>query len=96
MSDGFNKKVSRRSVLNGAAMLAGAAAVPGLMASKQALAGKAPKAAMQYRDHPNGNKECSICMQFIPGKNPKANGTCKVVAGSISPHGYCIAWAPKA
>ncbi len=87
MSDGFNKKVSRRSLLKGAAMLAGAAAVPGLMVSKQALAAKAPKAAMQYRDHPNGNKECSICMQFIPGKNPKANGTCKVVAGSIRPPG---------
>ncbi|MDA8421589.1 MAG: twin-arginine translocation signal domain-containing protein [Pseudomonadota bacterium] len=95
MSDTFDKKVSRRSLLKGAALLAGVAAVPGLMASKEALAGKAPKAAMQYRDHPNGNKECKICMQFIPGKSPTANGTCNVVAGSISPHGYCIAWAPK-
>ncbi len=96
MTDSFNKKVSRRSLLKGAAMLAGVAAVPGLVISKQALAAKAPKSAMQYRDHPNGAKECSTCMQFIPGKTPTASGTCKVVAGSISPHGYCIAWAPKA
>jgi hypothetical protein len=34
-------------------------------------------------------------MQFIPGATPKANGTCKVVEGVISPHGYCIAFTPK-
>ncbi len=96
MTDSFNKKVSRRSLLKGAALLAGVAAVPALLASKEALAAKASKASMQYRDKPNGSKECAGCMQFIPGKSKAANGTCKVVAGPISPHGYCIAWAPKA
>ncbi len=96
MTDSSDKKVSRRSLLKGAALVAGAAAVPGLLVTKAAQAAKVPKSAMQYRDHPNGNKECRLCMQFIPGPSAKANGTCKVVAGSISPHGYCIAFAPKA
>ncbi|MHB8454445.1 MAG: high-potential iron-sulfur protein [Acidiferrobacterales bacterium] len=95
MTDSLNKKVSRRSLLKGAALLAGVVAVPALVASKEALAAKASKASMQYRDKPNGTQECSTCMQFMPGKSAKANGTCKVVEGAISPHGYCIAWAPK-
>jgi len=57
--------------------------------------GKASKASMQYRDSPNGKQECSNCMQFIPGKTPKAKGSCKIVAGAISPAGWCIAYTPK-
>lgn len=97
MKDPMNRKVSRRSLLKGAASLAGiAVAAPLALTSTSAEAGsKVSKAAMQYRDKPNGTKECSTCMQFIPGKTPSGHGTCKVVAGSISPHGYCIAWTPK-
>jgi len=89
--------LSRRSMLKGAAAaLAGIAVVPALLTSTQAEAGaKAPKSAMQYRDKPNGTKECSTCVQYIPGKSAKANGTCRVVAGSISPQGWCLAWGPK-
>lgn len=92
-----SKTVSRRSFLKGAALLASIAVVPAVVASKEATAAaKATKAAMQYQDHPKGKLECSNCIQFIPGKNAKAQGTCKVVEGAISPHGYCIAYAPKA
>ncbi|MDA8384369.1 MAG: twin-arginine translocation signal domain-containing protein [Betaproteobacteria bacterium] len=90
------KKMSRRSILKGAAALAGLSVVPGLIASRTAEAAKVPKAAMQYRDHPNGANHCSKCIQFIPGGSPAANGTCKVVAGSISPNGWCVAFSPKA
>ncbi|MGA7802158.1 MAG: twin-arginine translocation signal domain-containing protein [Gammaproteobacteria bacterium] len=95
MADFQDKKLSRRSVLKGAAMLAGAAAGSTLLVGNEALAAKAPKAAMQYQDHPKGGNDCSKCMQFIPGGSPKADGTCKVVAGSISPRGYCLAFTPK-
>ncbi|HUW28841.1 MAG TPA: high-potential iron-sulfur protein [Sulfuriferula sp.] len=92
-----SKKVSRRSFLKGAALLASIAVVPVVVASKEAsAAAKASQAAMQYQDHPKGKLECSNCIQFIPGKNAKAKGTCKVVEGAISPQGYCIAYAPKA
>ena len=97
MEDFNSKKMSRRSILKGAALLAGIAIVPAVVASKGAsAASKASQAAMHYQGHPNGQLECVNCTQFIPGKSAKANGTCKVVEGSISPHGYCLAFAPKA
>ena len=88
-----HKKFSRRDVIKIAVL---ATAVPLVGATMgQAQAAKATKAAMQYRDMPNGKNECSNCIQYIPGKTAKANGECKVVAGSISPHGWCLAYAPK-
>jgi len=92
-----SKKVTRRSFLKGAALLASIAVVPAAITSKDAsAAAKATQAAMQYQEHPKGKLECSNCIQFIPGKTAKAKGTCKVVEGAISPQGYCIAYAPKA
>jgi len=89
-------KLTRRSLLKSVAgLLAGAAAAPAALLSSEAQAKKASKASMQYRNHPNGQHKCSDCMHFIPGKTPKADGKCSVVAGSISPHGWCIAWAGK-
>lgn len=58
--------------------------------------GSTPKAAVHYQDHPQGGHHCSNCMHFIPGPSATAPGHCTVVAGSISPHGWCLAWAPKA
>ncbi len=92
MADDRRKRISRRSVLKGAAILAGLAAIPlGVEA-----AGSVSKAAMQYQDHPKGDQECSNCLQFIPGKSASATGQCKIVAGPISPKGWCIAYAKKA
>lgn len=92
----LNEKVSRRGFLKGGALLASIAVVTatGVM-TREAVAG-VPKAAMQYQDHPNGNKECSNCIQFIPGPSAKAMGKCKIVDGAISPHGYCNAYSAKA
>ncbi|MBU6460918.1 MAG: high-potential iron-sulfur protein [Proteobacteria bacterium] len=92
MDDG--KKISRRSFLKGAMFLAAGAAIPLAAFSRNALAaGKVSKAAMHYQDKPNGSAHCSNCIQFIPGSG--GMGTCKVVAGSISPNGWCLAYAPK-
>lgn len=86
---------SRRSFLKTATLLAGIAAVPVTFISQEALAAKMAKAVMQYQDQPKGDLSCSKCVQFIPGKSAKANGTCKVVEGSITPHGWCLAFSPK-
>ena len=86
---------SRRSFLKTATLLAGIAAVPVTFISQEAFAAKMAKAALQYQDHPKGDLSCSKCIQFIPGKSAKANGACKVVEGSISPHGWCLAFSPK-
>lgn len=91
MADDSRKQVSRRALLKGAALLAGIVAIPVVAEA----AGSVPKAAMKYQDHPKGNEECSNCMQFIPGKSAGAMGECKVVAGPISPKGWCVAYVKK-
>lgn len=91
-----NPKLSRRSVLKGVALLAGIALAGRMGASREALAQqKASKTTMKYQDTPSGNRQCSNCSQFVPGKSATADGTCKVVEGAVSPRGYCIAWVAK-
>ena len=63
--------------------------------TKAAAAAKLSKDDVQYRDRPRDGKDCDDCIQFVPGPTPKAAGSCKVVAGSINPHGYCLAFTPK-
>lgn len=90
-------KPSRRQFLKigGAAL----ALIPVVAMSGKAMASTnaAMRASMKYQDTPNGDKHCAICMQFIPGKNPKALGGCKIFPGDteISPQGYCVAWVAK-
>jgi len=86
---------TRRALARGAALLAGMAIVPLLATSRSALAAKLAKADVKYQDKPNAGKDCDDCIQFIPGATPKASGTCKIVDGKVSPHGYCLAFTPK-
>jgi len=84
------RKLTRRSLLGRAAWLTGAtlagAVVPIELVSAQQ---KVSKEAMKYQDKPNGDMRCDNCMQFI------APSSCKVVEGTISPNGYCLAWVKK-
>jgi hypothetical protein len=85
-----NRKLSRRSVLRRAALLASAALTAKMVPSKEALAQqKASQEAMKYQDKPNGDKRCSNCLNFIP------SSSCTIVEGTVSPNGYCLAWAKK-
>lgn len=88
-----SRKISRRDVIRFAVLATAAPLVGGVV--DQAQAAKATKKQMQYQDKPKGKQDCSNCLQFIPGKSAKADGGCKVVAGSISPNGWCIAYAAK-
>jgi hypothetical protein len=84
-------KLSRRAVLRRVGLLAGAVLAANVVPGKEALAQqKATKEAMKYQDKPNGDKQCSNCVQFVPP------ASCKVVDGAISPSGYCIIWVKKA
>lgn len=51
------------------------------------LYAKGTKEQYLYQETPKGDKECSICLHFIPEENK-----CKMVKGSINPHGYCAAF----
>ncbi|HEY3911579.1 MAG TPA: hypothetical protein VGM07_17080 [Stellaceae bacterium] len=55
------------------------AATSGPAAARQ----KVSQAAARYQDRPNGGFSCAACALFRPP------GSCVVVAGAISPHGWC-------
>ncbi len=95
MDHSTREKISRRQMLKSVAAAAGLAVMPGVAPGDARAQAKASKAQMKYQDKPNGKQQCDNCMQYVPGKSPSANGTCKVVDGDISPKGWCIAWAAK-
>jgi hypothetical protein len=57
----------------------------------------AMRAGTKYKDTPEGDKQCSGCAQFVPGKTAKDLGGCKIYPGDteVSPTGYCITWSKK-
>jgi hypothetical protein len=79
-------------VLPALGAVAAAASVSG---TAHAQAPKGSQAQFKYQTKPDGNKKCSGCTFFIKGKTATDDGSCKIVEGSISPNGYCIAYSPK-
>ena len=77
--------LSRRSLLRGAAAAAGILGATSNLAEAQP---KISKIAVNYQDHPDGDKRCDKCAQFQP---PDA---CKMVEGTISPQGSCRIFTP--
>jgi len=73
-------QLSRRSLLRSAV---GATGVVAATLSPALAQPKISKVAVNYQDHPDGDKRCDKCIQFQP---PDA---CKLVEGSISPQGSC-------
>ena len=55
----------------------------------QAQDEKIAQELVQYQDQPKDGQQCNKCAQYV---DPNA---CKIVAGKISPQGYCVAYAPK-
>ena len=50
---------------------------------------KISASAAGYQDHPNGDKQCSKCVHFLPPSSGK------MVDGTISPQGYCRLFSPR-
>ena len=80
---------ARRDMLRTGAMiaagLAGAAAAPSARAEDEKIA----QELVQYQNMPKDGQECDMCAQWV------APNACKIVAGTINPKGYCVAYAPK-
>jgi hypothetical protein len=72
------------------AVLSAAAAATTLLFAPYAIAGSIPQKSVKYQTDPNNGHQCSGCKLFIPGPTADANGTCKSVAGDITPHGWCV------
>lgn len=81
---------TRRTFIGSVVVLPALAAL--FSAAASADTSKSSQAAMQYQSSPKDGKHCSGCNFFIPGDSATANGTCKIVDGTISPTGYCIAY----
>ena len=91
--DESNKTLTRGRFMGAAIMLP---ALAGLFAVSGApAAAKGSQAQFKYQNKPNGSAKCSGCTFYIPGKSASANGTCKIVDGSISPNGWCVAYSAK-
>jgi High potential iron-sulfur protein len=84
---------SRRDWIKGLLALP---AVVGFARSGLAQTTKVPQKVAQYQDKPKDGHHCELCKYFIPGKSATADGTCRLVAGSIDPDGWCMLFAPKA
>lgn len=82
-------ELTRRAFLDGICVLPALATATRMA---RADGSKATQAAMHYQTTPNGSAHCAACRFFIPGGDATSNGTCKIVAGSISPNGYCVAF----
>jgi hypothetical protein len=82
-------RAARRSILGWLAV----ALVAPIAAFAQS--GKARKQDMKYQDRPQKGQKCEDCIHYIPAKDAKAPGECKIVEGPISPKGWCIEFQPK-
>lgn len=93
--DSSHERISRADALKGIIILPALAIAFGGLTLDAEAASKSSKAAVKYQGHPKGTQKCSGCRFFVKGKNAKANGSCQIVSGSISPNGWCVAWAKK-
>jgi hypothetical protein len=50
---------------------------------------KVTQANAKYQNHPNGQQRCDICQLFRPPSS------CQIVAGTISPNGWCQFFTAK-
>jgi hypothetical protein len=91
-----SKGLTRKEFVGSAVVLP---ALAGLLAvatgSSASAAAKGSQAQFKYQNTPKDGKQCSGCTFYIPGKTATANGSCKIVEGTISPKGYCVAYSPK-
>jgi len=91
MTEIFKNDPSRRGVLRAGLMIVagGAAAVAATAARADDNDSKVDQSVVQYQTSPKDGAQCSGCVNFV------APNACKVVKGTISPSGWCVAFAPK-
>lgn len=86
-----DSSITRRSFVAGAVMLPALAGL--LLAETTTAQAKGSKTQFKYQATPKNGSKCSTCRFFVKGKTASADGTCQLVDGSISPNGWCTAWA---
>jgi hypothetical protein len=89
------QELSRRRFVKRAALSLPVLTTFSLLWSGPACAGTASKSEFHYQDHPSNGKRCGGCAAFTPPLSGGTNGACSIVAGVISPDGWCMAFTPK-
>ena len=79
-------RLSRRCLLQAAA---GAAALGGAAIRPATAQIRISQAAAGYQDHPSDGKSCARCSHFA------APDKCQLIAGQISPQGWCRLFTPS-
>jgi hypothetical protein len=82
----YSLDLSRRKILQGAALTSAGAAVVAALGGPVAAKGWKSKASVAYQDSPHGHERCEICAPFLPPDR------CRTVAGSVSRQGWCTAY----
>ncbi len=84
-------RVSRRSVLRSAPVIAGAVASLGIAGGidKAQAQTKLTHEVAKYQDLPHNGQQCSTCVNFEPPSS------CKIVQDPIGPNGWCQFYGPK-
>ncbi len=77
-----NNSISRRNLLLTAAVAAPSAALMGMAAK----AAQVTQASVNYQNSSKDGHSCSNCKLFV------APSSCKIVAGKVSPGGWCELW----
>jgi hypothetical protein len=80
--------LSRRRFLGHTAF--GSLSAAALASLPAAAAGAIPQATAGYQDQPHEGQRCELCTHFV-----KPN-SCKLVAGTINPQGWCKLFAANA
>lgn len=88
------KRISRRTLIEGAAAIGGAVAGGWARTAAAADKGTAEKdkishAEAEYQQQPKGQQRCEICLQFQPPNK------CRIVKSPITPKGWCQFFAAK-
>lgn len=88
----MTERISRRRLVERATLalgLAAAARLPLAAAQETPEAQKIPQADAHYRNQPNGQQRCGICLQFA------APSHCRIVQGPVQPNGWCQYFAAR-
>jgi len=92
VSDRLSRKSAIINLIGMPLAAAGVASVAGA-ADAAPKSGTTPQASVMYVSKSTNGKYCKGC-KFYFGSTTKAGG-CSIVAGSIAPMGYCVAFAAK-
>ena len=79
-------RLSRRSLLRTGCSVGGGVLAAAAISGVAGAEAKLPQNQVSYQDAPKGDKRCDRCVNY------EGNGSCRVVAGPISPDGWCRLW----